>query len=102
KAAEKTFVTQPTLSQQVKKLEDQLGAVIFNRSGRRARLTPVGEKIVEHARKVLHEAEMLKSVIGEESKTLHGELRLAVIPTLAPVCLPGLLKEFRRRAPSLN
>ncbi len=99
KAAEHTFVTQPTLTMQVKKLEDEMGTVIFNRSKIPLEPTRMGEKIIERARKVLFEANKLKELIKAEREEITGSFRLGVIPTVAPYLIPLFLKSFVEKYP---
>lgn len=93
-AARECFVTQPTLSMQIQKLEDYLQIIIFDRSKSPVKPTPMGKKVLEHARKVMQEAteleELSKSLRGEVS----GEYILAVIPTLAPYVIPLFARSF--------
>lgn len=101
-AAKECFVTQPTLSMQVQKLEDHLQIIIFDRSKSPVEPTPMGKKVLEYARKVMQGAnaleELSKSLRGEVS----GEYILGVIPTLAPYVLPLFLKEFVEKYPRVE
>ena len=101
-AAEKCFVTQPTLSMQVKKLEDELGIVLFDRSRQPVAITEAGRQFLEQAQIILREQqrllEMVKGLKGETG----GDLRLAVIPTLAPYLLPVFVREFTNKYPGVN
>jgi LysR family transcriptional regulator, hydrogen peroxide-inducible genes activator len=105
-AAERSFVTQPTLSQMIKKLEDEIGVVIFDRDQKPTKPTPNGEKILEQARRILAEARRMKDVIGAfsdaDAKVLQGDLRLAIIPTLAPFLLPKIVRHMQKNYPSLR
>src|SRR6185437_5919899 len=91
-AAEKCFVTQPTLSMQIQKLEDELGVIIFDRNKHPIAVTDMGELIVEQARIVIADCERVHEVIQGQQKILSGTFKLAVIPTVAPNILPGLLE----------
>ena len=91
RAAEACFVTQSTLSAGLRELENLLGIVLVERTRRVVRFTPLGGKIAEKAVKVLREAEELTDMARAEGKPLHGELRLGVIPTIAPFLLPAIL-----------
>ena len=92
KAAEACFVTQPTLSMQIQKLEEDLGVVIFDRSKKPILLTRVGKKLVAQMQTVLFEARKVESIIQQETKgTKEGSLSIGVIPTIAPYLLPRLL-----------
>lgn len=101
-AAEKCFVSQPGLSMQVQKLEEELGVRLFDRTRRGAEPTPVGAKIIEQARQVLRAAQQLREVVQLEKGELVGELRLGVIPTLAPYLLPLFLHDLRTTYPGLR
>jgi LysR family hydrogen peroxide-inducible transcriptional activator len=102
KAAETCFVTQSTLSAGVAELESLLGAALVERTRRVVRFTPVGERIAAKARKVLREAEELADMARAAGKPLSGELRMGVIPTIAPFLLPKLLPRLRREWPDLR
>jgi LysR family hydrogen peroxide-inducible transcriptional activator len=92
KAAESCHVTQPTLSMQIQKLEDDLGVVIFDRSKKPILLTDVGQRIIEQIQTVLYEARKIEGLVrASESAEQTGELTLGVIPTIAPYVLPLLL-----------
>lgn len=94
KASEACFVTQATLSMMVKKLEEELGVRIFDRSRQPVKTTLIGEKIISQAKKILAESRKLKEIIDDEKDIVHGELRIGIIPTLAPYLLPLFLKNF--------
>lgn len=93
-AAEKCFVTQPTLSMQIQKLEDHMGISVFDRSKQPVVPTEAGKRILQQARKVLHEAYMIKDIISEELGEVRGELRIGIIPTIAPYLLPSFIRSF--------
>jgi LysR family transcriptional regulator, hydrogen peroxide-inducible genes activator len=95
-AAKACFVTQPTLSMQIKKLEDELGVLLFDRAVHPIRPTPLGEKLIEQSAVVLGHAAKLEDLVRESKGALEGELRLAVIPTLAPYVLPLFVEAFAR------
>ncbi len=101
-AAEKCFVTQPTLSMQIQKLEEELGIKIFDRTKQPVIPTEIGQGIIAQARVTLREAEMIKQIISDQQDTLSGELRIGIIPTLAPYLLPQLYKDMREKYPHLN
>jgi LysR family transcriptional regulator, hydrogen peroxide-inducible genes activator len=101
KAAEHCHVTQPTLSMMVKKLEDELGVKIFDRS-QPLKPTPQGEIIISRARQILQEIKGLKEFVKTEKDTITGEFRLGVIPTLAPYLLPRFLNEFLAKHPGTS
>jgi LysR family hydrogen peroxide-inducible transcriptional activator len=101
-AAEKSFVTQPTLSMQIQKLEEALGVKIFDRSKQPVVPTEVGEEIIQQARRLLNQAQVIKEIISNKKGELAGELRLGVIPTLAPYLLPLFLKGFLLKYPKVK
>lgn len=101
-ASEKCFVTQPTLSMQVQKLEEELGVKIFDRTKQPVMPTAMGERIIAQARLVLREAGRIHQLIDEEKDVMTGELRVGIIPTLAPYLLPPLFKQMREKYPQLN
>ncbi len=101
-ASEKCFVTQPTLSMQVQKLEEELGVKIFDRTKQPVMPTAMGERIIAQARLVLREAGRIRQLIDEEKDVMTGELRVGIIPTLAPYLLPPLFKRIREKYPQLN
>ena len=102
RAAEACFVTQSTLSAGLRELENLLGVVLVERTRRVVRFTPLGSKIAEKALRVLREAEELTDMARAEGKPLHGELRLGVIPTIAPFLLPAMLPRLREQWPHLK
>jgi LysR family transcriptional regulator, hydrogen peroxide-inducible genes activator len=93
-AANKCFVTQATLSMMIQKLEDELGVKIFDRSKKPVKPTDVGKKIIAQARRIAAEAARVKDLIEEEKGEVSGELKIGIIPTLAPYLLPLFLKKF--------
>ncbi|MBL7890193.1 MAG: LysR family transcriptional regulator [Bacteroidia bacterium] len=100
-AAEKCFVTQPTLSMQIQKLEEELGLIIFDRTKQPIALTSEGEKIIEQAQKIMYEAEQMKEIISEQKGSLEGVLTIGIIPTLAPYLLPFFITDFIKRYPKI-
>jgi len=102
RAAEACHVTQPTLSGQLRKLEQQLGVKLFERTNKRVALTTIGEQILPYARRVLEEANALASVAAATSDPLTAPLKLGVIPTLAPYLMPLLLGPLRETYPDLT
>jgi LysR family hydrogen peroxide-inducible transcriptional activator len=102
KAAQKTFVTQPTLSMQIQKLEDELDILIFDRSKKPIELTSVGRKIVSQARNIVNEAERMQDVVDQEKGFIGGDYRLGIIPTVMPTLLPMFLKTFTARYPKIH
>jgi LysR family hydrogen peroxide-inducible transcriptional activator len=102
KAAERCFVSQPTLSAQVRKLEEYLGVALVERQPRRVSLTPAGEKIVERARKLLQEADAIVELARSDRDPLAGTLKLALIPTVGPYLLPHVARRLKRSLPRLR
>ncbi|MBX2940415.1 MAG: LysR family transcriptional regulator [Ferruginibacter sp.] len=101
-AAEQCFVTQPTLSMQVQKLEDALGVKIFDRTRHPIVPTPIGEKIIAQARVILREAKHVEQIILEQKNIMSGEIRIGIIPTLSPYLLPPLFKNMQERYPEVQ
>lgn len=101
-ASEKCFVTQPTLSMQIQKLEEELGVKIFDRTKQPVIPTEVGASIIAQARVTLREAQMIKQVISDQKDAVAGELRIGIIPTLAPYLLPSLYKYVSAKYPQIE
>ena len=101
-AADKCFVTQPTLSMMIQKLEDELGVKIFDRSKQPVVPTEVGVQLIEQARGILHEVKKLREIADAEQNEIRGELRLAIIPTLAPYLIPLFIRPFSEKHPSVK
>ena len=101
RAAQACHVSQPTLSTQLRKLEDALGVALFERTNKMLRITPIGEQIVAKARWVLDEADSIMSLARRRSGPLTGPFELGVIPTLGPYMLPWLLPPLERAYPDL-
>jgi len=101
RAAERSFVSQPSLSAAVKNLEDELGAQIFERGKGEVLVTPIGEEIVAQARRALEEAARVKTVAAQARNPLEGPLRLGVIHTVAPYLLPELITALGKSAPRM-
>ena len=102
KAADACFVTQSTLSAGLRELEALLGVTLVERTRRLVRFTALGEKVADKAIRVLREAEELAEMARAEGKPLHGELRMGVIPTIAPFLLPAMLPQLRSEWPDLK
>ena len=102
KAAEKCFVTQPTLSMMIQKLEAELGIKIFNRSKQPVTITTEGKEIIKRAKQILAEAAWLKAYAAEVKGEITGEVHLGIIPTLAPYLLPLFLNSFTKKYPNLK
>ena len=98
RAAQKCFVSQPTLSVAVKKLEEQLGVMLFERGANEVRVTPIGDQVIAQAERVLAEAARVAEIAAQGKNPLSGPLRLGVIFTIAPYLLPKLVPILRTRA----
>ena len=102
RAAEACFVTQSTLSAGIKELETLIGVTLVERTRRVVRFSPLGLRVAEKARRILRETEDLADMVRASGKPLAGELRLGVIPTIAPFLLPALLPRLRAQWPDLK
>ena len=102
RAADSCFVTQSTLSAGLREIESLMGVTLVERTRRVVRFTPLGLKIAEKARRILREAEELADMARAAGKPLSGELRMGVIPTIAPFLLPRMLPKFRSEYPDLK
>jgi LysR family transcriptional regulator, hydrogen peroxide-inducible genes activator len=102
RAAEACNVRQPTLSSQIKKLEDELGVMLLERTNKRVDLTPVGSQILIHAQRALTEAGQMEAVARAARDPLVGPLKLGVIPTLAPYLMPMILKPLKQAYPDMT
>jgi LysR family hydrogen peroxide-inducible transcriptional activator len=101
-AAEKCFVTQPTMSMQVQKLEDELGVKLFDRSKQPITPTEIGIEILEQSRNILKESYKLKELISNQKSTVSGELRIGIIPTMAPYLMPKVISAFMVKYPDVQ
>lgn len=101
RAAETCFVSQPTLSVAVKKLEEELGVQLFERGPAEVTVTPAGSRVVEQAQRALEEAEKIRNIAKSTGDPLEGTFKLGVIFTIAPYLLPQLIPLLRRRAPKM-
>ncbi len=99
RAAEACHVSQPTLSTQIKKLEDELGLAFFERTNKRVMPTPAGLELIAQARVVLEEADKLRQMAQQAHDPMSGPIRLGVIPTLGPYLLPHLVPRLRTDYP---
>jgi len=97
KAAEACHVTQSTLSAGVQELESQLGVVLFERNKKQVLITPLGERLISHARNILGDVEDFVRVARSHEEALSGDIRLGVIPTVGPFILPEILKNLRSK-----
>jgi LysR family hydrogen peroxide-inducible transcriptional activator len=102
KAAEKCFVTQPTLSMQIQKLEDELSIQIFDRTKKPIELTEVGKKIVTQARNIVNESYRIQDIVDQQKGFIGGEFKLGIIPTIMPTLLPMFLKTFIKKHPKVK
>ncbi|MBL9173924.1 MAG: LysR family transcriptional regulator, partial [Verrucomicrobiales bacterium] len=102
RAAEQCHVAQPSISQQIRKLEEELGERLFDRMKREVRLTPAGEAFLPRALRILEEVEGARREARDQKGLLRGTLRLGVLPTIAPYLLPGVLARFTARFPGVE
>ena len=102
KAAQKCFVTQPTLSMQIKKLEEQLGIVIFDRSKQPVMPTDIGKKIIEQSRIILRESEKIPQIINSFENFVSGTLTVGIIPTVGPYLIPEIIGSFIKKFPGVS
>ena len=96
-ASDKCFVTQPTLSMQVQKLEEELGVVIFNRSTKPLQVTDIGKKVLFQAKKIVEESSRMNDVVSEEKGIIGGTLKVGIIPTVSSTLLPLFLNIFLKK-----
>lgn len=101
-AAERCFVSQPTLSGQIKKLEEELGVAIFERTNRSVDITPVGEAILIHARQIMEQADAIEQLARASQDPLAGSLRIGAIPTLSPYLMPLILLPLKKQHPQMK
>jgi LysR family hydrogen peroxide-inducible transcriptional activator len=101
-AAEKCFVTQPTLSMQIQKIEEELSVLIFDRTKKPIQLTAIGEKIVTQAKNIVNEAGKIKDIVEYQKGFIGGEFRLGIIPTIMPTLLPMFLTNFIKKYPKVK
>ncbi|MBP8793517.1 MAG: LysR family transcriptional regulator [Lutibacter sp.] len=101
-ASEHCFVTQPTLSMQIQKLEDELNTLIFNRSKKPIQLTEVGVKIIEQAKIIVDESNRITDIVDQQKGFIGGDFKLGIIPTVMPTLLPLFLKTFIKKYPKVN
>jgi len=102
KAAEKCFVTQPTLSTQIQKLEEELDVLIFDRSKKPIELTDVGRKIVLQAKNIVNESDRIQDIVDQQKGFIGGDFKIGIIPTIMPTLLPMFLKAFIKKYPKVN
>src|SRR5471030_2181670 len=102
KAAERTFVSQPTLSAQLKKLEEYLGVKLVERQPKNVQLTEVGRQVVVRARRMLAEGDEIIALARNNADPFAGRLKLALIPTVGPYLLPRVMQKIRKALPQLG
>jgi LysR family hydrogen peroxide-inducible transcriptional activator len=102
KAAERCFVSQPTLSGQIKKLEQELGIDIFERSNRSVVITPAGEQILAHARLIMEQADAIRQLAQSYQDPVAGPLRVGAIPTISPYLMPLILNPLQQEHPQMR
>ena len=102
RAAEACNVTQPTLSAMIGKLEEEIGAKLFDRNRQPICPTPVGERVVYQAREVLEQADSIKDIVLEEKQSLGGIFRIGILPTIAPYLLPRFFPQMMKKYPTLD
>tara|TARA_R110001583_G_scaffold335_6_gene3052 strand:- start:4055 stop:5002 length:948 start_codon:yes stop_codon:yes gene_type:complete len=101
-ASEHCFVTQPTLSMQIQKLEDELGTKIFNRNKKPIQLTEIGKKIIDQAKIIVDESNRISDIVDQQKGFIGGDFKLGIIPTVMPTLLPIFLKSFIKKYPKVN
>lgn len=101
-AAQKCFVTQPTLSMQVQKLEEELSVKLFNRNTKPISLTTIGTKIIEQAKIIVRESKRMDDIVSMEKGIIGGDFKLGIIPTIMPTLLPLFLNTFIKKFPKVN
>ena len=101
-AAEKCFVTQPTLSMQIQKIEEELSIQIFDRTKKPIQLTDIGQKIVTQAKNIVNEADRIQDIVEQQKGFIGGEFRLGIIPTIMPTLLPMFLNNFIKKYPKVK
>ncbi len=101
-AAEKCFVTQPTLSMQIQKIEEELAIQIFDRTKKPIQLTEIGQKIVNQSKNIVNEADRIQDIVDQQKGFIGGEFRLAIIPTVMPTLLPMFLSNFIKKYPKVK
>jgi LysR family hydrogen peroxide-inducible transcriptional activator len=102
RAAENCFITQPTLSMQIKKLEEDLEVIIFDRSKQPLIPTDIGRRIIDQSRIALQESQKINSIIKDHKNLISGELKIGIIPTLAPYLLPLFIGNYKRKYPNIE
>jgi LysR family hydrogen peroxide-inducible transcriptional activator len=101
-AADKCFVTQPTLSMQIQKIEEELNIQIFDRTKKPIQLTDIGQKIANQAKNIVNEADRIQDIVEQQKGFVGGEFRLGIIPTIMPTLLPMFLNNFIKKYPKVK
>src|SRR5690606_20479083 len=101
-AADKCFVTQPTLSMQLQKLEEELDIKIFDRNKKTIQLTEIEKKIVKQAKNIVNEADRIQDIVEQQKGFIGGDFKIGVIPTIMPTLLPMFLNNFIKKYPKIN
>ncbi len=101
-AAARCFVSQPTLSGQIKKLEQELGVTLFERTNRSVSITPIGSEVVRHAKLILEQADVIKQLAQAQRDPLAGALRVGAIPTVSPYLIPLILLPLKQTYPQMR
>ncbi|MDO5608905.1 MAG: LysR substrate-binding domain-containing protein [Capnocytophaga sp.] len=101
-ASENSHVTQPTLSMQIQKLEEELGILIFDRSKKPIQITDIGRQIVRQAQIIVNEAERMNDIVAQQKGIIGGEFRVGIIPTVSPTLLPMFLNNFIKKYPKVD
>ncbi len=101
-ASEKCFVTQPTLSMQIKKMEEELGVIIFDRSKQPVMATDIGRKIIDQARTILAQSQRIYEIIADHNDTMAGDITIGIIPSIAPYLLPKIITSITQNYPEIN
>jgi len=102
KAAERCYVSQPTLSGQLKKLEDELGVSFFERTNRSVAITPIGEMVLQHAKLIIEQVDAIVQIAQAHNDPLAGPIRVGAIPTISPYLMPLILMPLRKQYPKLK
>jgi len=102
KASQQCHVTQPTLSMQIQKLEDELGVIIFDRNKKPIKVTEIGKKIIDQAKTIVNESARINDLVQQEKGYIGGEYKLGIIPTIVPTLLPMFLKTFIKKYPDVE
>lgn len=102
KAADATFVSQPTLSMQIKKLEEFLQVTLIERTNKKVLITPIGQEIVDKSRKILSEVDSITDLAKASKNPLEGELKLGAFPTIAPYLFPKVISDINKKLPAIK